>query len=80
MNKFPILISGPPGSGKTTKFIESIARGTTSTVWVLEPVQKIVNEKTENLQLVEDGVIINNNIEYINYAAALIDNTVDGTN
>ena len=74
MNKFPILISGPPGSGKTTKFIESIARGTTSTVWVLEPVQKIVNEKTENLQLVEDGVIINNNIEYINYAAALIDN------
>jgi hypothetical protein len=74
MDRFPILVSGPPGSGKTTKFIESIARGTLGTVWVLEPVQKIVGEKSENLQLVKDGIIINNNIRYINYAAAFVDN------
>ena len=70
MNK-PILVTGPPGSGKTTRFIEKLSNENSGCkIWVLEPVKKIVDMKNSDLQIVKDGEIDFDtiNIKYINYA------------
>lgn len=69
---FPLLIVGPPGSGKTTRFIEELSTSTSGKIAVLEPVQKIVQQKQQNIKNVDEkGLIINDNIKYINYAQGL---------
>ncbi len=67
------LVSGPPGSGKTTGYIENLAKTTDKMIYVLEPVQSIVREKKQGLELVKDAFITNANIEFINYAEGFSD-------
>lgn len=65
------VITGAPGAGKTTRFIEGYAKKyPDKKVWVAEPVQTIVEEKRQSLEILKDGELVNLNIEFINYSRA----------